>query len=128
MDAYAFHRYGTFSQAKCTTFGPECRNSGGAGLRNTYDNVLGKLAAAGLAAMPVWLTEFNCYTAATSDNVSQPYFRRVNVADTPQTGACVAAQLASLVSRPAGPFMVSMHKCVQSYSIYQPSLIQKNGV
>jgi hypothetical protein len=60
--------------------------------------------------------------------MTQPYFSRVGTVDLPQTAACMAAQVAGLVSAAGGPGSVIMHKFGQTVNPRQPSLLTKNGV
>jgi len=125
---YSFHKYGSFSAKPCDTFGPTCKSEAGYGLRNAYDNAQSNLATNGHGDLPVYITEFNCYTAMGADAVNQPYLTGKNVMDMTATASCVAAEVGSLVRFPDSPQMINLHKIVQTLLPTVPSGVAKNGM
>jgi hypothetical protein len=126
--AYSYHKYGSFTPRPCTQYGSQCRSEQGGLMRSTYDKARASLVSAGYGDMDIMLTEFNCFTAATSDNASNPFFTGKHVADFPSTGACLGAQIASLIKNPGGPNSLNIHRLTQSFNSAFPSKITKNGL
>ena len=128
FNAYSYHRYGDFSSFPCTQLSSKCRTEQNYLMRQAYDRAKQKLSEVGYGNMEVMLTEFNCFTAATSDNVSQPYFTGRNVADMVETATCLGSQIAHLVKTAGGPNTLNLHRLTQSYFPRFPSKISKNGI
>lgn len=125
---YSFHRYGGFSSRSCTQISPTCRSEMSYGIRGGYDNAKAKLASVGYGDMDVIISEFNCFTAAESDNVTHAYFAGKNVADLPATAACLAGMIGHMIKSPGGPPSINIHRLTQSFSTQFPSQITKNGI
>lgn len=140
-DAYAFHKYGGFSEETtsagqpCDSFRKDCRPERGYGVRSRYDQAVDSIAASGKSfSKGVYITEFNCYTGALADSPTHPYFKDNNVMDEPVAAACLAAQVAGLFTKEyssgGAPLSINAFKFVQtrSSSPTSPSKIAKNGV
>jgi hypothetical protein len=126
--AYAYHKYGSFTPRPCTEYGNSCRSEQGTLQRVSYDKAKQALVNAGYGDMEIMLTEFNCFTAATSDNETHPYFAGKHVADLPATAACLGAQISHLIKAPGGPNSLNIHRLTQSFNSKMPSKITKNGI
>jgi hypothetical protein len=126
--AYSYHKYGSFTKRICSKYGNGCRSERGSLMRSSYDKAKSSLEKAGYGDMDIMLTEFNCFTAATSDNISHPFFAGVHVADLPSTGACLAGQISHLIKNPGGPNSLNIHRLTQSYNRNFPSKLTKNGI
>ena len=125
---YSFHKYGDFSNNPCTKLGPGCRTEQNYNMRQAYDRAKQKVSEAGYGDMEVMITEFNCFTGATSDDVKQPYFLGKNVADTVETATCLGAQISHLIKTAGGPNFINLHRLTQSYFPQFPSKLSKNGI
>ena len=125
---YSFHKYGDFSNNPCTKLGPGCRTEQNYNMRQAYDRAKQKVSEAGYGDMEVMITEFNCFTGATSDDVKQPYFLGKNVADTVETATCLGAQISHLIKTAEGPNSINLHRLTQSYFPQFPSKLSKNGI
>lgn len=128
FDAYSFHKYGEHSNNPCPTFGSRCKNTGGYGLWRNYDYARRRLIEANDEKMPVWITEFNCYTASQTEKSNHPFFEGKHVMDYPNTASCIAAQISSLLIRPDRPPVISLHKSAQNKISSSPSNRGKNGI
>lgn len=126
--AYSYHKYGSFTPRPCSKYGNGCRNERGSLMRVSYNKAKESLSKAGYGDMDIMLTEFNCFTAATSDNASHPFFAGKHVADLPSTGACLAAQISHLIKSPGGPNSLNIHRLTQSANNNFPSRTTKNGI
>jgi hypothetical protein len=125
---YSYHKYGSFSPRPCTEYGNQCRSESSGSMRQSYDKARAALTTAGYGDMDIMLTEFNCFTAATSDNSSNPFFQGKHVADFPSTAACLGGQIAQLIKNPGGPNSLNIHRLTQSYNSKLPSKTTKNGM
>jgi hypothetical protein len=130
-DGFSYHRYGVFSSdSQCTIFSPKCWPAVGYVMRKNYDLLRTKLAGLGFGSLPVAISEFNCFIAATLDNSSSAYFRGRHVMDFPSTATCLAAQIGGLATSQDPPAFMAVHKFVQSLaatSLNLKSRITKNG-
>lgn len=128
VNAYSFHKYGQHSSASCSTFSSSCKNIVGYGLKKNYDYARQRLDEVDDKNMPIWITEFNCYTAAEAGKEGHAYFEGKHVMDYPNAASCISAQIASLVIRPNGPSILSLHKSAQNLVNGNPSNRGKNGI
>jgi len=125
---YTYHKYGQFSENSCDTFGPSCKSESGYGLRKAYVTARNKLNETGHGDIPVYVTEFNCFTSMGSDNSDHAYFAGKNVIDYTATAACAASQVGGLVRFPDSPRMINIHKIVETAHPRMPSGVAKNGM
>ena len=126
---YDFHDYGKFSgDGTCTVFGDGCNPAAGVATRNEYNKAKNKLASSGFATMPVSISEFNCFMAATADNTSSAYMLGTHVMDFPSTAACVASIVGNLLQSLDPPVYINMHKSVQNLTPNVASKWGKNGI
>jgi len=97
-------------------------------VRASYEVAVSQLAQASDYNLPIFISEFNCFTSSTTENISQAYFVGRDIMDQPATAACVAAQVAGIVTRPNGPQRISLHKMVQNLTPTSPSGVGKTGL
>lgn len=117
-NGYSFHRYGDFStDTQCTVFSETCRPGSGWAVRKGHDSILPYLTNAGLSTMPVGISEFNCFTTATADDVTRAYFLGKHIMDLPSTAACLAGQVAGFSTSSNPPPFISAHKMIQNMGI-----------
>ena len=73
--------------------------------------------------MDIHITEFNCYTFRTAEQLTG-----MHVMDEPSTSACVAAQIGSLYVRRKITKSISLHKLSQNRVTSVSSKVGKNGI
>lgn len=128
-DAYSFHKYGSFSKGNCSQFSSKCKNEAGYTLQSSFNRVQQALTNIDSPDYPIWVTELNCYTGATTENDNHGYFANKQVMDEPLTAACLASMLGSVVNQEQGPREVSVFKMVQNLATAgSRTRVTKNGL
>ena len=130
LDGYDYHRYLGFSDnPTCSKISASCRPNPGANLKTSYDDIRNRLARKQFSNFPATISEFNCFTAATADNVSSTFMAGRAVMDEPSSAVCVGGAAGSFgtSTKNPPPLHISAHKFVQSLA-QSGSRIAKNGL
>ena len=122
FDSYSYHAYNRVPSG-CTTISSTCMPESGHKMRTKYENAKQKISDRGYADMDVHISEFNCFTYKTTENLAH-----MHVMDHPATAACIGSQIASLFVRNLIPKSMSLHKIAQNRVTSVDSKVGKNGV